>query len=454
MTRLRLGFLSFFILILGHTGFAQDSTTLLKTDAGILWVHNGGQTNFTIEIKGNDIQPLQEFPFISVDKRPMQVHVLAIDEFYQAKPQSQANSSAILQAHQNWEAEHHSKLLSTKLKVEAEALLVNGREALFWSYQMPAAHQSDFQAQLFLTIVIGNDLLLLNTPAKTNEPLNTSRTFLLDTLKTIKVSKTIFNIQTLQEEFRQSEETIASKEGKLRVLFVGNSYTYFNNLPQLLAGLAASAKPSQMIETEMVTVGGATLKLLWSGGKPQTALASGKWDYVVLQEQSTLGLARVVDGIPQIGDPKNFHDSVRLIVPEIKKAGAKPLLYMTWARKDSPDKQPLLTEAYQSIGKELGDTVAPVGLAWQAALKARPNLELHVADKSHPTPVGSYLAACVFYATLFGKSPEGLATRITGTVIDHMGKAGDSQGELVNLSKEDAAFLQKIAWDTVQQSRK
>lgn len=238
-----------------------------------------------------------------------------------------------------------------------------------------------------------------------------------------------------------------------RVLFIGNSYTYFNNLPQLLAGLAASAKPSQVIETEMVTVGGATLKSLWAGGKPQAALASGKWDYVVLQEQSTLGLPKLVDNIPQVNDPKNFHEAVRLIDPEIKKAGAKPLLYMTWARKDSPDKQHLLTDAYQSIGKELGDTVVPVGLAWQAALKARPNLELHVADKSHPTPAGSYLAACVFYATLFGKSPEGLAARVTGVVIDHTGKVG-GEGELVNLSKDDAAFLQKIARETVQQSRK
>ncbi len=247
---------------------------------------------------------------------------------------------------------------------------------------------------------------------------------------------------------------VLQPQTKLRVLFIGNSYTYFNNLPQLLSGLAASAKPSQAIETEMVTVGGATLKSLWASGKAQAALAGGKWDYVVLQEQSTLGPTKMVDGVVQISDPKDFHSAVRIIDPEIKKAGAKPLLYMTWARKDSPDKQQLLTDAYQSIGKELGDAVAPVGLAWQAALKARPTLELHVADKSHPNPTGSYLAACVFYATIFGKSPEGLAARITGAVIDRNGKVGDAQGELVNLSKEDAVFLQKIAWETVKKSPK
>ncbi|MBS1789408.1 MAG: hypothetical protein JST85_16905 [Acidobacteria bacterium] len=240
---------------------------------------------------------------------------------------------------------------------------------------------------------------------------------------------------------------------KLRILFLGNSYTYFNNLPQMLSGLAASANPSQIVETEMVTAGGAMLKSLWAGGRPQAALAKGKWDYVVLQEQSTLGLTKMVDGIPQINDPKDFHASVRTIDAEIKKTGAKPLLYMTWARKDSPENQSKLTNAYQSIGKELGDKVAPVGLAWQAVLKARPNFELHVADKSHPTPAGSYLAACVFYATIFGKSPVGLASRITGTIIEHTGKVTVTTGDLVNLSKDDAAFLQKIAWETIRNYR-
>jgi hypothetical protein len=254
-----------------------------------------------------------------------------------------------------------------------------------------------------------------------------------------------------QARQKTKEKINNQQSSKLRVLFIGNSYTYFNNLPQMLAGLAASAKPPRSMETEMVTVGGATLKSLWASGKPQKALIHGKWDYVVLQEQSTLGMGQVVNGIPQINDPKNFHESARMIDAEVKKLGAKPIFYMTWARKDSPEKQPLLTDAYLRIGKELNDTVAPVGQAWQAALKARPDFALHVADKSHPNPAGSYLAACVFYATLYGQSPEGLSARITGTIIDHTGKVSDALGELINLNKEDAAFLQKIAWQTVRQ---
>jgi hypothetical protein len=253
----------------------------------------------------------------------------------------------------------------------------------------------------------------------------------------------------------QQQKTTASQQPqKLHVLFIGNSYTYYNNLPQMLAGLAASAKPARVLETEMVAVGGATLKRLWDNGQAQQALARGRWDYVVLQEQSTLGMSKIVDGIAQINDPAEFHAAARVYDAEIKKLGAKPIFYMTWARQNSPTSQTQLTDAYLRIGRELNDTVVPVGLAWQAALNAKPTLVLHVADKSHPNPIGSYLAACVFYAVLYGQSPEGLAERITGAVVDSSGKPGDSQGELVNLSREDAAFLQKVAWETLKQSNR
>lgn len=237
---------------------------------------------------------------------------------------------------------------------------------------------------------------------------------------------------------------------KLRVLFIGNSYTYYNNLPRMLAGLAASAKPTRVLETEMVAVGGATLKRLWDIGQAQQALARGKWDYVVLQEQSTLGMSKFVDGIPQINDPAEFHAAARIYDSEIKRLGAKTLFYMTWARQNNPASQIQLAEAYTKIGMELNAPVAPVGLAWQAALKARPDLALHVEDKSHPNPAGSYLAACVFYAVLYGQSPEGLAEGVTGALVDSSGKPGDAVGELVKLSKADAGFLQKMAWEMVR----
>ena len=101
-----------------------------------------------------------------------------------------------------------------------------------------------------------------------------------------------------------------------------------------------------------------------------------------------------------------------------------------------------LNGAYFDIANELKATVAPVGMAWKKALAADPSLVLHQPDKSHPNPTGSYLAACVFYATLFDKSPVGLP-----------GELKKGNRVLVRVAPDEAAALQKIAWQTVQEMK-
>lgn len=230
---------------------------------------------------------------------------------------------------------------------------------------------------------------------------------------------------------------------KLRVLFIGNSYTYFNNLPELLSQLSASANPAKPLEAEMVTRGGATLKMHWEEGKALKALQQGKWDYVVLQEQSML----------PISDPETMHQYARLFDAEIKKAGAKTIFYLTWARQNQPENQAKLNDAYLHIARELKAMVAPVGITWANAFKADPKLVLHVEDKSHPNPAGSYLAACVFYSLIYGKSPENLAHRLVGIPVSHDGVVGNEKTELVNLNQAEAARFQRLAWQTVANER-
>jgi hypothetical protein len=240
-----------------------------------------------------------------------------------------------------------------------------------------------------------------------------------------------------------------------RVLFIGNSYTYFNNLPQMLVGLAKAAQPAQALEAEMVTVGGATLKRLWEQGEALAAIKRGGWAFVVLQEQSTLGNASMVDGKLQIADPKTFHEYARLFDAEIKKAGAQTVFYLTWARQNAPETQVQLTSAYSAIAKELKALLVPVGPAWAVALKKQPQLALHIADKSHPTAAGTYLATCVFYATLTGRTPVGLPNIVTGAQVDTSGKAKEgSPGELARLSADEAKLLQQVAWEAAQEQRK
>ena len=184
-----------------------------------------------------------------------------------------------------------------------------------------------------------------------------------------------------------------------RVLFIGNSYTSRNQLPRLLADLAATAEHPRRVEVDAIVAGGASLKRHWNAGFAQQALASLSWNYVVLQEQSTLPLK----------NPARYHDNVRLFAPEIARRGAKTVLYLTWARQQVPDTQVRITRAVEEIAAEFDALVVPVGPAWQAAMAEDSDLALYTDDGSHPTALGSYLAACVFHVCLFGEAPTGFS---------------------------------------------
>ena len=193
-----------------------------------------------------------------------------------------------------------------------------------------------------------------------------------------------------------------SKSKPIRVLFVGNSFTARNDLPDLIAQLA-SARGVRM-EHALLSIGGASLRTHWNKGEARTAIERGQFDYVVLQEQSTL----------PIKNASRMRENVLLFDEAIKAAGAKTVLYMTWARKNTPEKQKLITEAYESIGREIGALVVPVGQVWWRFMAEHDSPVLHDKDQSHPTLAGSYLAACVFLVTLFGESPVGIATQLKG----------------------------------------
>jgi hypothetical protein len=235
---------------------------------------------------------------------------------------------------------------------------------------------------------------------------------------------TIVCASTLDARAPSSERS----EETLRVLFIGNSFTFMNDLPGLTERLAASAHPPRKLQTELVGEGGATLKRHWATGRALEAIRRGNWDYVVLQDQGRLGLMRISDDMPQINDPEMFHAYARQFDAEIRKAGATTLFFLTWAPQDAPESQALLNSAYAAIAEELGALVAPVGIAWQKAIELNPKLVLHDHDGSHPGPAGSYLAACVFHSVLFSDTP-----------------VGSFRGDL---SEEDAAFLQRIGWET------
>ena len=190
----------------------------------------------------------------------------------------------------------------------------------------------------------------------------------------------------------------------MRVLFIGNSFTARNDVPGLVAAMAAER--GHRLEHQLISAGGASLRAHWNKGEARQAILAAPWDTVVLQEQSTL----------PVKNANRMHENVRLFDELIRGAGARTALYLTWARKHAPESQAAITSAYRSIGSELGALVVPVGEAWERLLANRQAgvPELYDKDGSHPSVAGSYLAACVFYATLFGESPVGIASEPKG----------------------------------------
>jgi hypothetical protein len=220
----------------------------------------------------------------------------------------------------------------------------------------------------------------------------------------------------------------------LNVLFVGNSYTYFENLPQVVSIL--SRQTGTVLLTRKETLGGAKLSEHWRGARglnTRKIIENGKFDIVVLQEWSLGTVSEEDSAVYYLG---LFSDLVR-------KQGAKPYYYMTWAREKSPQQQETISRVYREAAAANKATVVPVGEAWAEAQRERPDFRLYYPDGSHPAELGTYLAACVFVATITGELPESIPGVISVT---------DSRGEnliLMMVDKPDVEFCRKVALGTV-----
>ena len=234
---------------------------------------------------------------------------------------------------------------------------------------------------------------------------------------------------TLLAAYPSRAQTATTQSSRTaRILFIGNSYTFYNGGLWTLVQAMAQSRGHDVQCVPSVSVG-KTLEWHWNHGEARDAIAQGPWDVVILQEFS----------MRPIDEPAKMFDYARRFDAAIRAAGARTVFFMTWARQHQPDKQRILTEAYQRIASELGAEVAPVGDAWQRALKKRPKLKLYQKDRSHPNQAGSYLSACVIYATLFDDTPIGLPPVIRN----------DRRNAIIHLPPAEASFLQRIAAETV-----
>ena len=233
-----------------------------------------------------------------------------------------------------------------------------------------------------------------------------------------------------------SSECLAQVEkDSLRILFVGNSYTFVSNMPHLVSLISDST--SVKLITSKSTAGGASLSDHWNGEKglkSKEAISSGKYDIVVLQGHSMV----------TIEEKEEFFRYSKKLSDLVKASGAKPYLYVTWARQKVPQYQETITEVYQQASEQNNCGIILVGEAWKLARTLRPNLQLFMLDGSHQSDLGAFLTACVFVGVFSEEVPVNLPTNYS---------VPDMNGEQVVLFWEDALdiiFCRKVASEFIK----
>jgi hypothetical protein len=210
-----------------------------------------------------------------------------------------------------------------------------------------------------------------------------------------------------------------------RILFIGNSITYYNGGVDLhTMNMANSIDSTLAVVCEDVTGGGWTLEQHFNSPNTIQIIQEGNWDLVILQEMTSR----------PVNDPELFYEYATLLDSVITEVGAQTAFFFSWPFQSVFDEMiEQQSAAYNYIGNELDAPVIPVARAWQFSLQQNHDLELFMADGNHPNIYGTYLACCTFFAFIWDETPVG-----TSYVNDPF------------ISNNEALFLQIIAWETYE----
>lgn len=167
----------------------------------------------------------------------------------------------------------------------------------------------------------------------------------------------------------------------MKILFIGNSHTYFNDMPHIVSEDLMKQK-GIYCETTMLAHGGWTLRQHVEEPQTRFNIIYGGYDYVVLQDSAH----------PFAGQEELIAAS-KALNAFISAAGSIPVAYMTWTKKGDEAHQSEMTEAYTRMADEIGAVLAPVGEKWYSYMKEHPDAQLYAEDGQHASMIGSSLAA-------------------------------------------------------------
>lgn len=229
------------------------------------------------------------------------------------------------------------------------------------------------------------------------------------------------------------------------VLFLGNSYTGVNNLPQIIHDAALSAGDTLIFESH--TPGGYQLIDHSTDVISQNKIMTGAWDYVVIQGQSQ-------EPITQHNQFRNGAFALNNLIKQ-NNFCAVTMPYMTWGRKNGDASNCVsfpvmctyqgmdttLRNRYLDLTDFINGEVSPVSIVWNYIRQNHPNIEFYQADESHPSAEGSYAAACCFYAMIFKKDP---------TLITYNFGLSTSDASIIKNAVKTQVFDSLSLWDFKQ----
>ena len=238
------------------------------------------------------------------------------------------------------------------------------------------------------------------------------------------------------------QAAVAAPEQTKAVLWVGNSFFYYNNsmhghVGQLIRGSATADKTGHRSVSATISGSGINWHDVEAHFKPNGVASysfndknevvfntfTKPFDVVLMMDCSQCPVHPQLQSV--------FYEHARKNADIARKHGARPALFMSWAYQDKPEMTEQLATEYSKAGRLNNALVVPAGLAFAASIQARPDLNLYVADKRHPSLAGTYLGACTVLASLYKVNPEG--NTYTG-----------------GLDPATAKFLQTVAWQTAQ----
>ncbi|MFO1328526.1 MAG: hypothetical protein U1F56_14305 [Rubrivivax sp.] len=222
-------------------------------------------------------------------------------------------------------------------------------------------------------------------------------------------------------------------------LFIGNSFFYYNNsIHSHLLSMLQSATPRRNLRTVSISISASSFS--WHdvdsyfrpnavssySFTPDNKIVTNKFDRL-------FDVAILMDCSQCPVNPNfaaQFHEYARKHSDSVRRHGAKPVFFMSWAYADAPEMTASLADAYTQAGNVNNALVIPAGLAFARSVAQRPQLNLYAPDKRHPSMAGTYLATATTYAALYKQSPVGLPYT-------------------AGLDADTARFLQGVAWETV-----